>query len=95
MPLVLQVFKDYLEHQVLRVFPDQLVQQVRLAMLETRELLALKVQLELQVSLDRKVFRVMQGIQALKVIQDLLEPLVQPDFPVFLVHQEPWVPLEH
>lgn len=94
MPLVLQVFKDYLELQVLRVFLEHQVQQVRLVMLEPREPLALKVQLELQVSLDRKVFRVMQGIQALKVPQGLLVELVQPDFPVFLVHQEQWDPLE-
>lgn len=76
MPLVLQVFKDYLELQVLRVCLDQLVEQVRLVMLEPRELLALKVQLELQVSLDSKVSRVLQEVQALKVPQDLLEPLV-------------------
>jgi hypothetical protein len=75
-PLVLQVFKDYLELQVLRVCLDQLVEQVRLVMLEPRELLALKVQLELQVSLDSKVSRVLQEVQALKVPQDLLEPLV-------------------
>jgi hypothetical protein len=43
------LLQDYLEPQVLRVCLDQLVQQVRLAMLEPRELLALKVQLELQV----------------------------------------------
>jgi hypothetical protein len=43
------ILQDYLELQVLRVFLEHQVQQVRLVMLEPREPLALKVQLELQV----------------------------------------------
>jgi hypothetical protein len=43
--------------------------------------------------LDCKASRVLPEVLALKVPQDLLEPLVQPDFPVLLVHKEPWVPL--